>query len=483
MSNHHATLTTARGRPKLDRLDFMLAAVAGIATACVLFPGLGQQTLANWDEALYGVISRALLQRPSLTLSYGGVAWFDKPPLFYWAMAGAASLFGVTEFAWRLPSALCGIGVIILTYCIGRAFGGRSAGAIAALFLLGVAPFVALSRAAMLDVGLTFFGLLSVALLVYGVNSLPLRMAAGVAFGLAFLTKSVAAFVFLPGLVAIAIALRGTAALRPKELVLIGSAAILIPLPWLLWSVAIHGQAFLDSFIYHHIFQRFQEPLDTHAGDALYYLDVYMHAGWLTALVHGIGLALAAILAIWRKDFTIGALVIFAVGAFLIVSAPATKIAWYLVPVYPATALAAALGFTTAFRHPGIKTIAVAAAALLALPGIIHGRTTLKEEYGMLDFSPEVSELRRLPLFVNGRVPLLYVLEVSQPAPLFYLAKDVPEVDGDGLEKLIQSGRRFYCLAFQKTALGILQKHAPEEFRVLGTTEYLVLLEHPASTK
>ena len=41
-----------------DRSDFALAiALAGIA-GIVILPGLGAQSLANWDEAIYGVVTR-----------------------------------------------------------------------------------------------------------------------------------------------------------------------------------------------------------------------------------------------------------------------------------------------------------------------------------------------------------------------------------------------------------------------------------------
>ena len=44
----------------------------------------------------------------------------DKPVLLYWLMRGSYSLFGATEFAARLPSALLAIGTSLLTYHLGR---------------------------------------------------------------------------------------------------------------------------------------------------------------------------------------------------------------------------------------------------------------------------------------------------------------------------------------------------------------------------
>src|ERR1041384_1411337 len=184
----------------LDKLDLALGLALAAVAASILLPGLGRESLANWDEASCGGIARDLLSRPGLTLYYAGQPWFEKPPFLFWLMAASSSFFGVTEFALRLPSAFFGIGAIALQYFAARRLSGRVAGIAAAVFLLGVPQFVAYSRLAMMDVPLTVFGMLSFVLLLYADKQRWPAILAGISFGLAILTKSVAAFLFVPGL-------------------------------------------------------------------------------------------------------------------------------------------------------------------------------------------------------------------------------------------------------------------------------------------
>src|SRR5918992_1332415 len=218
-----------------DRNDLALAVALAAIAAIVILPGLGVQSLANWDEAIYGVLTRELLADPALTLRYGDRLWFEKPPFAFWLMAASSSAFGLTEFALRLPSALFGIAAIVLQYLAGRRLGNRTAGVFAAVLLLGVPQFVAYSRMAMTDVPLATLGMLCIVLLLYANGRSSLILAAGAAFGVAILTKSAAAFIFLPGLLAIVIAEHGLGFLRSREIWLAPTAAIAVALPWHVW--------------------------------------------------------------------------------------------------------------------------------------------------------------------------------------------------------------------------------------------------------
>jgi len=82
---------------------------------------LGALPLIDPDEGRYAEIAREMLERGDLitpTLNY--VVYFEKPPLLYWANAASMKLFGLNEFAARLPSALCGLLTVLATYLIAR---------------------------------------------------------------------------------------------------------------------------------------------------------------------------------------------------------------------------------------------------------------------------------------------------------------------------------------------------------------------------
>lgn len=53
--------------------------------------------------------------------------WFDKPPMYYWLVAGAMHVFGDGEFAARFPAALMAFSTVIMLYCsITRLFNERA---------------------------------------------------------------------------------------------------------------------------------------------------------------------------------------------------------------------------------------------------------------------------------------------------------------------------------------------------------------------
>jgi 4-amino-4-deoxy-L-arabinose transferase-like glycosyltransferase len=459
-----------------DRRDFAIAAGVAIIAAVVILPGLGVQSLANWDEAIYGVVTRELLSDPGLSLRYGGRLWFEKPPFAFWLMAASSAVFGLTEFALRLPSALFGIVGVVLQYLAGRRLGGRSAGLLAAILLLGVPQFVAYSRLAMTDVPLSTLGMLSVVLLLYADRRPSLMMSAGAAFGLAILTKSVAAFLFIPGLLAIATAQHGIRFLHSKEMWLAIIAAVAVALPWHACLAVIYGRPFLDQYLGFHVVARFLSSLEGHEGSSLYYLETYFHNAGLLAPVHAAGIALAVGLAIVKHDRLLGAASLLPLAAFAMVSPQGTKIGGYLMPVSPAAALAAALGIMRFFHGARVRVAVLLLASLLALPGIVNGRGRFVETADIIDFSPEVRTLADTEVFANGRVSVLYTFGLAEPALRFYLADHVQSIGEIDLARLIAGNQPFLCLTFKSEAAEFARKHPDLQLEMIASTESLALV-------
>ena len=92
-----------------------------IVAALFFIPFLGGVHLFDWDEINFAEISREMLLTGEYTRVYVDFEPFwEKPPFFFWLQAGAMSLFGVGEFAARLPNALCGILTLILLFHMGK---------------------------------------------------------------------------------------------------------------------------------------------------------------------------------------------------------------------------------------------------------------------------------------------------------------------------------------------------------------------------
>src|SRR5215467_12709683 len=81
-----------------------------ILTLFVYFFGL-TIPLVGPDEPRYAEVAREMFGRGDwITPTLGGFNWFEKPALLYWLEIASYRVFGVTEFAARLGSALFGLG-------------------------------------------------------------------------------------------------------------------------------------------------------------------------------------------------------------------------------------------------------------------------------------------------------------------------------------------------------------------------------------
>ena len=104
-----------------DRLLVLLLAVF------LFVPFLGTVHLFDWDEINFAESAREMLQTGNwwqVTINYE--PFREKPPLFFWMQALSMTLFGVGEFAARLPNALCGIITLQVIFSIGLKWQNRT---------------------------------------------------------------------------------------------------------------------------------------------------------------------------------------------------------------------------------------------------------------------------------------------------------------------------------------------------------------------
>jgi 4-amino-4-deoxy-L-arabinose transferase-like glycosyltransferase len=138
-----------------------VAAILALSLA-VCFSHLGSFGLWEPDEARYAEIAREMLQSGNLLVPHlNYVAYIEKPPLLYWMTTLSFWIFGVSEFAARLPVALSAIAGILATYFFAlRAFGRRHA--ILAGVILATTPLYAL-MAQVLTTDMTLTALVTIA--------------------------------------------------------------------------------------------------------------------------------------------------------------------------------------------------------------------------------------------------------------------------------------------------------------------------------
>ncbi len=98
------------------------------------FRGLFSPGLLDDVDSVYTECAREMLARHDFVTPYvDGVRFFDKPPLLYWLMAGSMRLFGVHDWAARLPLAVLTLGLFLAVYGLGARLFNKTAGGYAAL--------------------------------------------------------------------------------------------------------------------------------------------------------------------------------------------------------------------------------------------------------------------------------------------------------------------------------------------------------------
>ncbi len=124
-------------------ITYDVSAIVALSLAVCVFH-LGSFGLWEPDEARYAEIAREMLQSGNLLVPHlNYVAYVEKPPLLYWLTTLSFWIFGVSEFAARLPVALSAIAGILATYLFAlRAFGRRHA--VLAAAILATTPLYAL---------------------------------------------------------------------------------------------------------------------------------------------------------------------------------------------------------------------------------------------------------------------------------------------------------------------------------------------------
>ncbi len=132
--------------------------VSAIYLGCVVSP----PSLQDDVDAVQAVIARNMLNSGDwVTARLDGVIYLEKPPLIYWLMALSYKIFGVSDWAARLPVAFATIALALLTAAFGMWAFGKRAGFYAGLVMATCVGLFLFTRIQIPDVMLTFTILLA----------------------------------------------------------------------------------------------------------------------------------------------------------------------------------------------------------------------------------------------------------------------------------------------------------------------------------
>lgn len=351
-----------------------LAALTVAAVLASFFLALGRAPLFDVDEGAFSQATMEMFQRGDFLSTYlNGVPRYDKPILVYWLQAAFVLLLGPGEWAFRLPSAICGALWCLVVFAFGKRSYGTSAGlAAAAITATSLGVFV-IGRAATADalLNLLIAAAMYSAWLYLQAGARKWLYASFAAIALGVLAKGPVA-ILVPGAVTFLFCLLRRDVKTWLRLVLDWRGLLLflaIAAPWYVFILQREGWAFVEGFLLKHNLQRFGQPLQSHGGSLLYYFPVVL----LGALPHT-GLLLrtfSRLKSLWQDDLSCYLLLWFAF-VFVFFSLSGTKLPHYV--LYGMSGLFVLMG-AQAGENPSrwwlAAPVALFFAFLLALPGAI----------------------------------------------------------------------------------------------------------------
>ncbi len=408
------------------RIEAFWAALSGRGIAVLLvllvlaavLPGFTTLAPVDRDEARFAQASRQMLASGDfIDIRFQDGPRYKKPVGIYWLQSAAVALSGKTEGAaiwrYRLPSLLAALIAVLATARAAAVFGGVRAGLAAGTILAGALIFGFEARLATTDAALLASIALAQAVLArlyrdaIAVEFDPGRLAPRGAGEVALFWGALAASVLIKGpigllvcggtLGVLALWHRGGAwisALRP----LWGGALLLaLVVPWYLAISLKAGTEFWAEALGRDLLGKVAAAQESHGAPP----GTYLTAMWLTFFPGSILLALS-LPALWRARraawlaFALAWLLPF----WLVLELSPTKLPHYVLPLYPALALAlaqvwpAVVGAGLRWWQWVLAAVigAIGPGLLLALGGVAQA------QYGALPLAPLVLGLLAVAL-------------------------------------------------------------------------------------
>ncbi len=343
---------------RVSSAELAKAVFLAIAIAVFLMALMPATMLWDRDETLYARTAVEMLGSGNYLIpTFNGELFAHKPPMIYWLMTLSIAVFGENEFGARFVSAPAFAGASFLTWLIARRMFGPRTGLWAMVILATVTLGVFIGSAAMLDAILLFFICLS----LYAYVEMVYRPEAFLPMAVLFFVAILMA-IFVKGPVGPAVVcstilfswLAMERGARPPFARMVGLAALSLLafglfLAWLIPADSRTGGELLTTGVGFHIVQRALTPLEGHGGSGvlgyLATMPIYVPVvvlgffPWVLYLPAALG-------KLWRGELGTrrekALLFAWMIPTFVLFSLAATKLPHYVLPIFPALAIASA---------------------------------------------------------------------------------------------------------------------------------------------
>lgn len=342
---------------------------------------IGSYALFTPDEGRYSEVAREMVVTGDyITPRLNGIAFLDKPILYYWLQASAIKLFGLKEWALRFWPAFIGIFGCLIVYIAGRLLYTRRTGIISTIILALNPLYFATAHYANLDLEVAVFisNSLLFSIIASQASTEQLRtiffLLAYIFAALAVLTKGLIGIAFPIMIIGAWIIILNRWSLLKKMHLFMGLLIfLLIAAPWYLLVQKANPQFFEFFFILQQ-FSRFLTKGDFNNQSVLWFYVPIVFVGFLPwtlflvqALAHHIKLicknrqqhAVELFLALWFLLI------------FIFFSIPKSKTIGYIMPIFPALALIIGAYLNTCWDNLKSKGIYIGVLSFIALSVIM----------------------------------------------------------------------------------------------------------------
>jgi 4-amino-4-deoxy-L-arabinose transferase-like glycosyltransferase len=322
-----------------DRRLFWILAVL---SAIVLLAPIRSGDLAGYDDARYALVAKhVVVSGHWLDIESNGGPALEHPPLFSWMQAALFIPFGFSDPLAKLPSALCGLGVILLVAWLGRRMTGHPFAGVLAMFVMATSIyFLKYAARAMTDVPFTFFFLAAVCSWVLSEDDPRWLLAAGAFAALAQLTRAMMGL-SIPILFAVDLIANRR---RPPVRYLIAGVlvALVPPIAWYAQWIYRYGEEFFVSnslYMNQEVYGSLLPTWRRYTGAFEYVaMLVKSYWPWLPAMVAG------TVLVIRRRDPKLRLLILWIAVVYVLCAITRSRVLRYMLPAYPAFAILSAIG-------------------------------------------------------------------------------------------------------------------------------------------
>ncbi len=273
-----------------ERFSFVFL---GLTAICIFsFSALLDPFINIWDERFHALVAKNLMNHPLMPTLYDDTIvnmdydrwdryhiWLHKQPLFLWQIALSFKIFGVSEFALRLPNVVLGTILVLITYRSGKLLVNKRVGYISGLLMISTIYLLELiaGRQELEHNDFTFLVYISLTIwsfieYYYTKKKIWIYLI-GLFSGMAILCKWLVGLLVYFGWFVLRIMQKKIKITENKVILISLFITILISLPWQILTFLWYPTEAMSAYKFNSL--HFTIPLEGHGGDFWYHFDMF----------------------------------------------------------------------------------------------------------------------------------------------------------------------------------------------------------------